>query len=108
MPAPSPALAAASPDDEYLMRDPTSHPPAYAPGYKTSVLRSPRNALISLPQTLSEVTAPVFTADDLGALDHDLIRNYAKTGLPVGERVIVHGFVQDQLGRPVPNALVEV
>jgi protocatechuate 3,4-dioxygenase beta subunit len=28
--------------------------------------------------------------------------------LPVGERIVVHGYVQDQLGRPVKNALVEV
>jgi protocatechuate 3,4-dioxygenase beta subunit len=98
----------ARPDDEYLMRDPASHPPAYAPGYKTSALRSPRNALISIGQTLSEVTAPVFRAEELGPLDGDLIRNYAKTGLPVGERAIVHGYVRDQLGRPVRNALVEV
>ncbi len=99
---------AARPDDEYLMRDNTSHPPAFAPGYKTSALRSPRNSLISLSQTLSEVTAPSFSADELGPLDGDLIRNYAKTGLPVGERTIVHGYVRDQLGRPVKNALVEV
>ena len=102
------AVPAARPDDEYLMRDNTSHPPAYAPGYKTSALRSPRNSLISLSQTLSEVTAPSFSADELGPLDGDLIRNYAKTGLPVGERTIVHGYVRDQLGRPVKNALVEV
>ncbi len=101
-------VPAARPDDEYLMRDNTSHPPAYAPGYKTSALRSPRNSLISLSQTLSEVTAPSFSADELGPLDGDLIRNYAKTGLPVGERTIVHGYVRDQLGRPVKNALVEV
>jgi protocatechuate 3,4-dioxygenase beta subunit len=100
--------APARPDDEYLMRDPTAHPPALAPGYKTSVLRSPRNALISLSQTLSEVTAPSFTAGELGPLDGDLIRNYAKTGLPVGERTVVHGYVRDQLGRPVKKALVEV
>jgi protocatechuate 3,4-dioxygenase beta subunit len=98
----------ARPDDEYLMRDPGSHPPAYAPGYKTSALRSPRNSLISLSQTLSEVTAPIFRAEELGPLDGDLIRNYAKTGLPIGERTIVHGYVRDQLGRPVKNALVEV
>jgi protocatechuate 3,4-dioxygenase beta subunit len=103
-----PAAPAARPDDEYLMRDPTAHPPSFAPGYKTSVLRSPRNALISLSQTLSEVTAPAFSARELGPLDHDLIRNYAKAGLPVGERTIVHGHVRDQLGRPVKNALVEV
>ena len=55
-----------APDAEYLMRDTTSHPPAYAPAYKTSVLRSPRLALISLQQSLSEVTAPVFRAEELG------------------------------------------
>ncbi|HJV61419.1 MAG TPA: protocatechuate 3,4-dioxygenase subunit beta [Albitalea sp.] len=96
------------PGDEFLMRDPGSHPPAYAPAYKTSVLRSPRNALISLQQSLSEVTAPVFRADELGPLDNDLIMNYAKAGLPIGERIIVHGHVRDQFGRPVKNALVEV
>lgn len=40
--------------------------------------------------------------------DNDLILNYAKDGLPIGERVIVHGYVRDQFGRPVKNALVEV
>jgi len=98
----------AAPDAEYLMRDTASHPPAFAPGYKTSVLRSPRNAPIAISQTLSEVTAPVFLPQELGALDHDLLRNYARTGAPVGERVVVHGYVRDQFGRPVRNALVEV
>jgi protocatechuate 3,4-dioxygenase beta subunit len=90
------------------MRDNASHPPAYAPGYKTSILRSPKNALISLQNSLSEVTAPVFDPKELGPLDNDLIRNAAKNGLPIGERIVVHGYVQDQLGRPVRNALVEV
>ena len=96
------------PDAEYIMRDTTSHPAAFAPAYKTSVLRSPRLALVSLQNSLSEVTAPVFRPDEFGALDHDLILNYAKDGLPVGERIVVHGYVLDQLGRPVKNALVEV
>ncbi len=39
-------------DAEYLMRDTTSHPPALTPAYKTSVLRSPRLAPISLQQSL--------------------------------------------------------
>ena len=46
------------PDGECMMRDTTSHPAAYTPSYKTSVLRSPKLALISLQQSLSEVTAP--------------------------------------------------
>ena len=95
-------------DAEYLMRDTMSHPPALTPAYKTSVLRSPRLALISLQNSLSEVTAPVFSAEELGPLDHDLIMNTARDGLPIGERIVVHGYVQDQLGRPVGNALVEV
>ena len=53
-------MRAPRPDAEFLMRDTTSHPPAYTPQYKTSVLRSPRLAPISLQQSLSEVTAPVF------------------------------------------------
>jgi protocatechuate 3,4-dioxygenase beta subunit len=99
---------APQPDAEFMMRDTTSHPSALAPAYKTSVLRSPRLALISLQHSLSEVTAPVFDARELGALDNDLIMNAAKDGMPIGERIIVHGYVHDQIGRPVRNALVEV
>ena len=28
--------------------------------------------------------------------------------MPIGERIVVHGYVHDQIGRPVKNALVEV
>ena len=107
-PAQETTMRAPQADAEFLMRDTTSHPPAYTPAYKTSVLRSPKLALISLQQSLSEVTAPVFRADELGPQDNDLILNYAKDGLPVGERIVVHGYVHDQLGKPMKNALVEV
>ena len=93
---------------EFAQRDRSVHPPPYAPTYKTTVLRSPRNSLISLQNSLSEITAPIFSRDELGPLDHDLIMNYAKDGLPIGERIIVHGYVLDEFNRPVPNALVEV
>lgn len=96
------------PPAEYYQRDRDRHPPAYAPGYKTSVSRSPRYALISLEQSVSEITGPVFGQNDLGTLDHDLIRNYAQSGDPVGERIIVHGRVLDENARPVPETLVEI
>ncbi|HVO88539.1 MAG TPA: protocatechuate 3,4-dioxygenase subunit beta [Casimicrobiaceae bacterium] len=96
------------PHGEFLQRDRSVHPPAYTPQYKTSVLRSPQKALISLQNSLSEMTGPSFAADELGALDNDLIMNYAKDGLPIGERIVVHGYVLDEHGRGVPNALVEV
>ncbi|HEY5861975.1 MAG TPA: protocatechuate 3,4-dioxygenase subunit beta, partial [Casimicrobiaceae bacterium] len=96
------------PYGEFYQRDRTLHPPALTPAYKTSVLRSPQKALISLQNSLSEITGPVFSHDELGPLDNDLIMNYAKDGLPVGERIIVHGYIWDENGRPVRNALVEV
>jgi protocatechuate 3,4-dioxygenase beta subunit len=94
--------------DEFVQRDRTGHPPAFTPNYKTSVARSPRLPLLSLENTLSEVTGPLFSHNELGPLDNDLILNYAKTGEPIGERIIVHGRVLDGGGRPVPNALIEI
>jgi protocatechuate 3,4-dioxygenase, beta subunit len=92
---------------EFFQRDRSIQPPAHAPGYKTSLTRSPRQALLSPQNSLSEITGPVFGHNDLGPLDNDLIRNYAKTGDPIGERIIVHGRVLDESGRPIPSALVE-
>jgi protocatechuate 3,4-dioxygenase beta subunit len=90
-----------------LPRDRAAHPPAYAPGYKSSVPRSPRLALLSLPATPSEETGPVFGHDLLGPRDNDLVLNF--TGEPaIGERIIVHGRVLDEAARPVPGALVEI
>ncbi|MEI7713172.1 MAG: protocatechuate 3,4-dioxygenase subunit beta [Rhodospirillales bacterium] len=94
--------------DELIPRDRDMQPPAFTPDYKTSALRSPRIPLWSLQNSLSEITGPIFDAGELGPLDNDLIRNYAKSGDPIGERIIVHGFVVDGNGRPVPNALIEV
>jgi len=106
--APLQRTAAQAAQGELYQRDRTLHPPAYAPIYKTTVLRSPRNALISLQSSLSDITGPVFTRDELGPLDHDLILNCAKGGLPIGERIVVHGYVLDQDARPVKNALIEI
>ncbi len=96
------------PIDEFIQRDRRRQPPAYTPDYKTTVLRSPKLALWSLQNSLSEVTGPVFGVEELGKLDHDLIQNYAKSGEPIGERTIVHGRVMDENGRGVPHTLVEV
>ena len=93
---------------EYYQRDRRIHPPALTPDYKTSVARSPRYSLISLQGSVSETTGPVFGHNDISPIDNDLIKNYAKTGDPVGERIIVHGRVLDENARPVPNTLVEV
>tara|TARA_R100001369_G_scaffold1109_2_gene3767 strand:- start:4853 stop:5584 length:732 start_codon:yes stop_codon:yes gene_type:complete len=92
----------------FFHRDRNWHPPALAPAYKTSVVRSPQKALISMNTTLSEQTGPVFGHNMLGALDNDLILNYAANGeMAIGQRIIVHGRVLDQNGRGVPGALLE-
>lgn len=100
---------AQSPDtpSELYQRDRSIQPPALTPNYKTSVARSPRHALLSVQNSLSEITGPVFGHNEIGELDNDLIRNYAKSGDPIGERIIVHGRVLDENGRPVPHTLVE-
>ncbi len=92
----------------FIRRDRFWHPPAYAPGYKSSVLRAPRRALLSLEQSVGELTGPVFGHQMLEPLDNDMIRNYAQDGEAIGERIIVHGRVLDECGRPVPHTLLEV
>ncbi|MEO0682372.1 MAG: protocatechuate 3,4-dioxygenase subunit beta [Pseudomonadota bacterium] len=93
----------------FIPRDRAWQPDALTPPYKTSVKRSPEAALLSFPSTLSEETSPIFGHGMIGALDADLIRNFAAPGeTAVGPRMIVHGRVMDETGRGVPGALVEV
>lgn len=96
-------------DGAYFPRDRNWHPKPLTPDYKTSILRSPQKPLISFGNSLSEATGPVFGHNDLGELDSDLIQNYARSGeSALGERIIVHGRVLDESGRPVPQVLIEV
>ena len=93
----------------FFPRDRDWHPPAFTPGYKTSILRSPRRPLVALDNTLSEITGPVFGHDMIGELDNDLIHNFAKPGeAAIGPRIVVHGRVLDERGMGVAGALLEV
>lgn len=94
---------------EFYQRDRSLQPPAFTPGYKTSVARSPRYSLISLQNSVSEITGPVFGHNDIDPGDNDLLTNYAKAGeSPIGERIILHGRVMDENAKPVRNTLVEI
>ena len=86
--------------------DTDTHPLLDYPGYKSTRLRHPKQPLLLLPQRLTELTAPVLGEDRLGELDHDLTRQHA--GEPIGQRIIVHGHVTEDDGRPVPQTLVEI
>ena len=83
-----------------------SEPPYDYPAYESTKLRAPKKALLLLPRALRDVGGPVFGADAVAELDHDLTRQHA--GDPLGERIIVTGRVLESDGRPVRNTLVEI
>jgi protocatechuate 3,4-dioxygenase beta subunit len=92
----------------YSPRDWTQHPPYLDPGYRSTGLRAPKKPLVPLPETLSEITGPVFGHDAVQANESDLTVNGAKGGAPLGERIVVAGRVIDENGRAVPNTLIEI
>src|SRR5262252_8303234 len=69
-------------------------PKHLTPGYRSTVKRSPSKPLILVPQTLSELTGPVYGHDAVQEGDSDLTKQHK--GEPLGERIIVHGHVYDE------------
>jgi len=82
------------------------HPPNDWPAYRSTALRHPQYPLVVIPQTLSEITGPVYGYGRIGPWEHDLTHQHA--GEPLGERIVVEGRVLDEDGRPVPETLVEI
>ncbi len=76
------------------------------PAYRSTAKRAPLQPLVQMPQTLSEMTGPLFTARDVADTDSDLTAQHA--GEPIGERMFVSGRILDENGRPMPNTLVEM
>jgi protocatechuate 3,4-dioxygenase, beta subunit len=100
-----------SPTDDtpiaYMREGPDAGPPLDFAPYKSTALRHPKQPLLYLPQTLTEITGPALgDAARLGPLDADLTRQHA--GAPIGERLIVQGRVLDTEGKPLRETLVEV
>jgi protocatechuate 3,4-dioxygenase, beta subunit len=93
-------------DDVYSRAGNAADPPSLSPDYRSTVLRSPSRPLVIIPQTLSELTGPVYGHSDVQPGEADLTKQHA--GEPQGERIIVQGRVLDESGRPVPNTLVEI
>ena len=95
--------------DSFYRRDKTRHPESLSPGYRSSILRSPRSELVSFANTISETTGPAFSEENLSKLDDDLTKNFsAVEQIAIGEKIIVHGQVKDENARPVPNVLIEL
>lgn len=74
--------------------------------YVSSLKRAPQKGLISIPQTLSETTGPLFGHDEVHRGECDLTRSVG--GEAIGQRIVVSGRVLDENGRPVPHTLVEM
>ncbi|HXJ08068.1 MAG TPA: protocatechuate 3,4-dioxygenase subunit beta [Burkholderiales bacterium] len=76
------------------------------PPYASTAKRHPTRPLVRPPQTLSELTGPMFGYGDVRPGDNDLTAQHR--GEPLGERIIVSGRVLDENGKPVPRTLVEI
>ena len=95
--------------NDFTPRDREAHPPALYPPYKSTRLRAPQHAPLHLPPGPADQAGPVFGAGLIGALDADLIHNFAAEGASaIGPRIIVHGRVTDATDRPLPGVLVEI
>jgi len=76
------------------------------PEYRATEWRAPKRQLAPFPEELHALDGPVFGDDDLAESDDDLTRQHA--GEPLGERIVVHGRLLGDDGRPIRNALIEV
>ncbi|MGD1870360.1 MAG: protocatechuate 3,4-dioxygenase subunit beta [Neomegalonema sp.] len=99
-------------DRPFIPRDRDWHPPSLHPPYRSTVKRAPAARPLAIAPGRAEVSGPVFAAETLHPLDHDLIANYAAAlgveAKPIGERLIVHGRVLDENARPIPDCLIEI
>jgi protocatechuate 3,4-dioxygenase beta subunit len=92
--------------DAYSRAGNAADPHSLSPDYRSTVLRAPSRPLVMIPQTLSEITGPVYGHSDVSPGEADLTKQHA--GEPLGERIIVTGRVLDEAGRPVPNTMIEI
>jgi protocatechuate 3,4-dioxygenase, beta subunit len=90
----------------YRRPDPGTQPPHFHPPYVSSIKRAPTKPLVAIPQTLSEITGPVFGPQAVEPKAYDLTSQHS--GSPLGQRIIVSGRVLDEDNRPLANTLIEV
>lgn len=87
-------------------REPEVFPPYLYDAYRSTARRAPREPLVEIRRTLTELTGPA-----LGRVtpqDADLTTNAGAGGEAIGERIVVTGRLLDSDGRPVTDGLVEV
>ncbi len=81
-------------------------PPLDHPDYVATRLRAPKQPLVILPGTETELTGPAYGESAVEATDADLTRQH--DGEPVGQRIVVEGRVLGSDGKPLRGQLVEI
>ena len=81
-------------------------PPYDHPDYVGTRLRAPKEPLVIIPSTLTELTGPAYGESAVDPLDADLTRQHA--GEPHGQRIVVEGRVLGSDGKPLRGQLVEI
>ena len=90
----------------YRKPDGGTQPDYLYPPYVSTVKRSPREPLVRVPMSLSELTGPIFGPELIGSDVNDLTRQGVAD--PIGVRIVVRGCVLDANARPIAHTLVEV
>jgi protocatechuate 3,4-dioxygenase, beta subunit len=90
----------------YLREPSGAHPPMDYEPYKSTALRHPKQPLLYLPQTITEITGPRLGSALVHEGDNDLTAQHS--GEPIGERIVVYGRVFDTEGKPLRDTLVEI
>lgn len=85
---------------------PGVHPSNDYPAYRSTARRAPREAPVAIPHTLSERSGPRYGAECLRPGAGDMSR--VAGGIALGQRILVHGRVTDEQGRPERHALIEL
>src|SRR2546425_13295150 len=84
----------------YRSFHPGTQPEYNYPPYASTQKRCQTQPLVVAPQTLSELTGPVFGYGDIKPTDNDLTRQHRRE--PIGERIVVRWREHDEKRKPGP------
>jgi len=79
--------------DTYSRAGNAVDPPSLSPDYRSTVLRAPSRPLVLIPQTLSEITGPVYGHSDVTPAEADLTTQHA--GEPQGGEFQVNTYTKN-------------
>jgi len=89
----------------FLPYQPGTQPDNDTPAYRSTSLRHQSKKAVKIPQTITELSGPRFSAEKFPPTDNIAVNNGKEA---LGERIIVEGRVVDEDGRPVPRTMVEI